>query len=1272
MMRIPFSTAAALASARPFLQARKPMSSLRLRKAARCPLSGGDEKIMRAGRAPIRLTMLLLLSALAPTPLASTQLIFPRLSNQPGEVTGIAIVNLGTSNAQVTLTARRENGTELGTLVSPMIAPGAQFVSLGSDFPALSGNPGWVEAVSDSDDLTGFFLFLDAVENTQLFDGADLPPLSDALVFHDVRTDGAFSTEINVVNPSQQLPAPTRFDLFGPDGALLSTKNLSIPSKGVFRTDAEAFFGQKVDDASILVTSLNAALPLAGFESVRDNADFRGSTARPASEKFQILYFPQLAVGPVGNNEDIRTEVGITNYSAASISITVAAHRPDGSTYDTGSGEVAVNSIARNLSPHGSTRVRLQDFGFNPAELKLGWIRVEANTTAINGFVAYDTTTGNRATVSSVDRPRSRAIFSQLATTDEFLTGVSLLNPGANPATVQVVAVRQDGTYIGERQMILLPGQRVADLISNAPGAVAGGLIPQATGEAGGLIWVNSNYPLYMSTLFIRTKSDGGILYANVPPQPAPSLFKPANAMSPLEVAPLIGNVQVTQMQLFAAAAPGSPVTWSVPGMNLGSIQAQTGLYTAPAMQPDQLPVSIVAAAGGRAGSAAADVLDPIELSDVGFVQAMTYLEGQQRIYTLERVVAGAKTRQATTDDSQIFSRPVPGGNPSAFMLAQFNNQIVIDLLPFVDDDGGEWLLLLNNTQGSLLILPPDSSTPFTVPNRSFTSPLAMTFESDGSLSVRESTGNTVFVARGELLAALPKNKASGDAGRVRARRGSEGAHEWTIRPEFATVAAPGGPVPRISARGDGVLAGESGYARDACTGDTYLSFPADNAVVQIEAATSEEVALPFQFNGPTSLLALYRREVACPQAFHLLISEPSAKRIQSYNPAAGTLTPFLQNAVADTLAFVPGDTALSDGGVILYGQAGTAASSAFSTFSSSSDITLRGSTSTAEPGALFAVDVPNLYTRQPVNMTAACPQNIPFTDPNLRTAVAFALGLNDVQAPIPCSLATQITQLNAQQFQISQLDGIEFLVNLRILLLRNNTIGDLTPLAGLTALEQLDLRNNFINDVGPLGNLPQLQVLDVTNNNISSFDALAGLPSLTTLTIALNNITDVSPLNDLRQLQVLDVGFNPLAGQIGPLQFLTQLTQLSIAATQTTSLNALAGLPSLMALTIAVNNITNLSPLSNLRQLQILEAQFNPLGGQIGPLQFLTQIRQLNIAATGTTSLAPLVTNQGLGVGDQLDIRQNPLDSSACPDLFTLLERGVNVSSDLDNICGM
>ena len=191
--------------------------------------------------------------------------------------------------------------------------------------------------------------------------------------------------------------------------------------------------------------------------------------------------------------------------------------------------------------------------------------------------------------------------------------------------------------------------------------------------------------------------------------------------------------------------------------------------------------------------------------------------------------------------------------------------------------------------------------------------------------------------------------------------------------------------------------------------------------------------------------------------------------------------------------------------------------------------------------------------------------------DANLRAAIEAALGKAS-GTPITEDEMKTLTTLKAINTGISDLTGLEFATNLRVLWLGNNNITDISALAGLNNLTHLALENNNITDISVLVGLTKLRDLNLDNNNITDISALAGLNNLTWLVLG-NNITDISAL----------------AG-------LNNLTHLALGSNNIIDISVLAGLNNLTQLDIEFNTITDISVLTRLTNLTRLDLTGNPL----------------------------------------------------------------------------
>ena len=183
------------------------------------------------------------------------------------------------------------------------------------------------------------------------------------------------------------------------------------------------------------------------------------------------------------------------------------------------------------------------------------------------------------------------------------------------------------------------------------------------------------------------------------------------------------------------------------------------------------------------------------------------------------------------------------------------------------------------------------------------------------------------------------------------------------------------------------------------------------------------------------------------------------------------------------------------------------------------------------------------------ITQTTSTPVSAHFLpDANLRRAVEEALGKSPGATITKAELAT-LRGLNAVNYGIIDLTGLEFATNLTWLYLSYNTITDLSPLAGLVNLTTLYLRSNAITDLTPLAGLVNLTILSLRSNEIMDLTPLADLTNLMELDLSGNGIMDLTPLAGLVNLDTLDISQTRVT-ELGPLFILARLTSLYINRT--------------------------------------------------------------------------------------------------------------------------
>ena len=130
----------------------------------------------------------------------------------------------------------------------------------------------------------------------------------------------------------------------------------------------------------------------------------------------------------------------------------------------------------------------------------------------------------------------------------------------------------------------------------------------------------------------------------------------------------------------------------------------------------------------------------------------------------------------------------------------------------------------------------------------------------------------------------------------------------------------------------------------------------------------------------------------------------------------------------------------------------------------------------------------------------------------------------------------------------------------------------------------------------------------------------------------------------------------------ISPLANLTNLTALLLEHNQISDISPLADLTSLTELYLAYNQISDISPLADLTSLTRLYLRDNQIS-DISPLANLTSLTELGLDENQIRDIRPLVENPGLGAGDRVSLRNNPLsDTSLNTYIPQLQARGVIV----------
>lgn len=139
--------------------------------------------------------------------------------------------------------------------------------------------------------------------------------------------------------------------------------------------------------------------------------------------------------------------------------------------------------------------------------------------------------------------------------------------------------------------------------------------------------------------------------------------------------------------------------------------------------------------------------------------------------------------------------------------------------------------------------------------------------------------------------------------------------------------------------------------------------------------------------------------------------------------------------------------------------------------------------------------------------------------------------------------------------------------------------IQSLSGIQYCVSLHLLHIRGNVVSDLTPLTNLTGITDLNVADNQITSIQPLAAMTRMNNLSLGENQITDLHALAGMTFLNYLYLNGNPL-GDITPLASLTRLNHLFLGGTVVSDISSLSGLTYLATVDLGYNAITDLGAL--------------------------------------------------------------------------------------------
>ena len=250
------------------------------------------------------------------------------------------------------------------------------------------------------------------------------------------------------------------------------------------------------------------------------------------------------------------------------------------------------------------------------------------------------------------------------------------------------------------------------------------------------------------------------------------------------------------------------------------------------------------------------------------------------------------------------------------------------------------------------------------------------------------------------------------------------------------------------------------------------------------------------------------------------------------------------------------------------------------------------------------------------------------FIDPNLQQCI------EQIATASHWTQAEQISgRIDCKKQHISNLSGIEALVNITSLDISINQISDISPLSTLQRLEILKLSFNTIAELRPLMTLKQLKILNIDNNMLTDITALANLYQLRNLSLRNNLISDIHALKGLTALRHLNLAVNNIT-DITALANLSNMEYLSLLNNDVTDISILENLSNLQGLHLGGNHIDHVASIAGLMKLSNLNLSDNGLDSrhstEVAALATVPSLQHIDLSANkqlSCTALSHLVS---------------------------------------------
>jgi hypothetical protein len=450
-----------------------------------------------------------------------TELAFPFQAKSDNTYTGIAITNPQDFKVLATFTAYNSNGEmiagdDITNPVSITLPRKGQYAKLATEIfgPKFNiGSAGTVRVEGKTEQLKGFYLVGDLA-------GPKLDGSTGSI-------SGFMSWYLPLIFRDGTNPV-NRLEVYNPGAVGTAAANLSLR---LFD-----FSGKEVANASQIIAPGSTYVQEVGLAFGVNLGQFQGGFIRGSSDlplvvrhgfyndlesnvlnaqtPFSLIqfYVPHFATGGTYS-----TELTIINTSTAgSAEIFVTLYN------DTGLSYAITGNPAKVTIPSGQqiTRTLASLFPNLPSGLQTGSIRFDVtpvssgpfiSVPALVGAIRFSEANGSSAALPLLLTLATDLVYSHVAQSLGYYTGVALMNPYTDPTSINLDVYTREGKLVGFYSTLLRPGERITKLVQE--------LVPASAGQLGGYVRLTSSAPIVSFSLF--GTNDGRSLSA-IPPQTIP------------------------------------------------------------------------------------------------------------------------------------------------------------------------------------------------------------------------------------------------------------------------------------------------------------------------------------------------------------------------------------------------------------------------------------------------------------------------------------------------------------------------------------------------------------------------------------------------------------------------------------------------------------------------------------------------------------------------------------------------------------------------------